>query len=147
MSQVSTFSLLKKLASKEADKTAVVLAKSRQQYEQMKQQMVQLHNYQQDYRAKLNTLLQNGMSSTEWQNYQTFLVTLDKAINQHQQQLMFCQTNVDNDTQAWLTQYKKVNAFDTLEKRAHDERDHQQRRQEQKMFDEFAQRNWNKRKD
>lgn len=46
-----------------------------------------LIDYQHEYRTNLNTDMTQGIGSQRWINYQQFIQTLEKAIEQHRQQL------------------------------------------------------------
>lgn len=117
-----------------------MLAQVRQTHTQMSQQLTMLENYQADYRQKLNQTLHTGMAADKWQNYQQFLVTLELTIEQQQGQLNLWEQRVSDANRHWQEKQQRVNAFDTLIRRADHAKNQRQNRLEQKQMDEFAQR-------
>ncbi len=55
--------------------------------QQAEEQLKMLIDYQHEYRTNLNTDMTQGIGSQRWINYQQFIQTLEKAIDQHRQQL------------------------------------------------------------
>ena len=140
MSNTHALTTLLNLAEEAAEEAAKVLAQVRQTHTQMSQQLTMLENYQADYRQKLNQTLHTGMSADKWQNYQQFLVTLSLTIEQQQGQLNLWEQRVSAANRHWQEKQQRVNAFDTLIRRADHAKNQRQNRLEQKQMDEFAQR-------
>ncbi|VDY34790.1 Flagellar fliJ protein [Morganella morganii] len=80
------------------------------------------------------------MAADKWQNYQQFLVTLELTIEQQQSQLNLWEQRVSDANRHWQEKQQRVNAFDTLIRRADHAKNQRQNRLEQKQMDEFAQR-------
>ena len=59
-----------------------------------------LIDYQHEYRNNLNTDM-GGITSNRWINYQQFIQTLEKAIEQHRQQLNQWTQKVDRALNSW----------------------------------------------
>ncbi|HCH50001.1 MAG TPA: flagella biosynthesis chaperone FliJ [Proteus sp.] len=141
MREQSPLVTLRELAQTAAEQAAIQLAQVRQSHQQMEQQLNMLIGYQDEYRVRLNeTLNLGGMSSASWQNYQQFLKTLELTIEQHKQQLLHWQEQLDLATNQWREKQQRLNAFETLEQRAEDSRKRHLDRIEQKQMDEYAQR-------
>ncbi len=87
MAQNSALSTLKDLAEKEVDDAALQLGAMRRGCQQAEEQLKMLIDYQHEYRTNLNTDMTQGIGSQRWINYQQFIQTLEKAIEQHRQQL------------------------------------------------------------
>ena len=87
MAQNSALSTLKDLAEKEVDDAALQLGAMRRGCQQAEEQLKMLIDYQHEYRTNLNTDMTQGIGSQRWINYQQFILTLEKAIEQHRQQL------------------------------------------------------------
>lgn len=87
MAQNSALSTLKDLAEKEVDDAALQLGAMRRGCQQAEEQLKMLIDYQHEYRTNLNTDMTQGIGSQRWINYQQFIQTLEKAIDQHRQQL------------------------------------------------------------
>ncbi|NHB60343.1 flagellar export protein FliJ [Photorhabdus sp. RW14-46] len=140
MQQQSPLITLRDLAQNAVEKAATHLAQVRQNYQQMEQQLATLMGYQDEYRERLNDTLSHGMPCTTWQNYQQFMKTLEKAIEQHKLQLNQWQQRLDTALSQWREKQQRLNAFDTLQQRADNNRRLHQNRTEQKQMDEYAQR-------
>ena len=87
MAQNSALSTLKDLAEKEVDDAALQLGAMRRGCQQAEEQLKMLIDYQHEYRTNLNTDMTQGIGSQRWINYQQFIQTLEKAIEQHRQLL------------------------------------------------------------
>ncbi|MCA6219980.1 flagellar export protein FliJ [Photorhabdus antumapuensis] len=140
MQQQSPLMTLRDLAQNAVEKAATHLAQVRQNHQQMEQQLATLVGYQDEYRMRLNDTLSDGMPCTTWQNYQQFMKTLEKAIEQHKLQLNQWQQRLETALSQWKEKQQRLNAFDTLQQRADNNRRLQQNRTEQKQMDEYAQR-------
>ncbi|WP_434525125.1 flagellar export protein FliJ [Photorhabdus asymbiotica] len=140
MQQQSPLMTLRELAQNAVEKAATHLAQVRQNHQQMEQQLATLIGYQDEYRVRLNDTLSSGMPCTTWQNYQQFMKTLEKAIEQHKLQLNQWQQRLDTALSQWQEKQQRLNAFDTLQQRADNNRRLHQNRTEQKQMDEYAQR-------
>lgn len=128
------------LAQKEVASTAQQLAQARCAQRQADEQLTQLLQYQREYRCKLNDELSSGITSTRWHNCHQFGITLEKAIHQQRVQLVQCNSNVELALQCWRDKQQRLNAFQSLHKRAVAKILQQQNRLEQMQMDEFAQR-------
>ncbi|WP_118984321.1 flagellar export protein FliJ [Photorhabdus sp. CRCIA-P01] len=139
MQQQSPLMTLRDLAQNAVEKATTHLAQVRQNHQQMEHQLATLVGYQDEYRERLNDTLSNGMPCTTWQNYQQFMKTLEKAIEQHKLQLNQWQQRLDTALSQWREKQQRLNAFDTLQQRADNNRRLHQNRTEQKQMDEYAQ--------
>lgn len=140
MAQHSALDTLSELASKEVDKAAIMLGDMRQGYQQAEQQLDMLVNYQDEYRSALNNNMSQGMANARWHNYQQFILTLEKAIEQQRQQLMQWSHKVEQALNAWREKKKKLQGWQTLLERKATQALLTENRLDQKQMDEFAQR-------
>jgi flagellar FliJ protein len=101
MAQNSALSTLKDLAEKEVDDAALQLGAMRRGCQQAEEQLKMLIDYQHEYRTNLNTDMTQGIGSQRWINYQQFIQTLEKAIDQHRQQLNQWTQKVDTALNFW----------------------------------------------
>ncbi len=136
----SPLDTLRDLAQKEVDDAAILLGKVRQSHAQVQKQLDMLLNYETDYRQQLQNTMGEGIDSAHWYNYQQFLLTLEKAIEQHQTQLAHWAQQIEQATLSWQQKYQRLNSFVTLQSRALQKALIQENRQDQKLMDEFAQR-------
>lgn len=131
---------LRDLAQDAVEQATRQLGQVRQAQQAAEQQLSMLLNYQDEYRQKLNNHLSGGMESSNWQNYQQFIGTLEQAIAQHRQQLTQWGEKVDHAMKQWQDKQQRLNAFETLHTRAQSAELQLENKRDQKLMDEFAQR-------
>lgn len=140
MNQSTALDTLHTLAEKEVDDAAVRLGEMRRGFQQAQEQLDMLINYQFEYRNNLNDNMSQGIASTRWQNFQQFISTLEKAIDQHRQQLTQWTTKVDQALNFWQEKQKRLQAWQTLKDRKSAETLLAENKLDQKQMDEYAQR-------
>lgn len=140
MTQTSALTTLKDLAEKAVDDAAIRLGEMRRGCQHAEEQLKMLMDYQNEYRNNLNTDMTQGIGSQRWQNYQQFISTLEKAIEQHRQQLMQWTTKVEQALNAWREKKQRLQAWQTLQDRQTSAALLAENRLDQKKMDEFAQR-------
>lgn len=131
---------LRDLAQDAVEQATRQLGQVRKAQQAAEQQLSMLLNYQDEYRQKLNNQLSGGMESSNWQNYQQFIGTLEQAIAQHRQQLTQWEEKVDHAMKQWQDKQQRLNAFETLHTRAQSAELQLENKRDQKLMDEFAQR-------
>ncbi|MCT4702174.1 flagella biosynthesis chaperone FliJ [Enterobacteriaceae bacterium H20N1] len=140
MSQSTALDTLHDLAEKEVENAAVRLGEMRKGFQQAEEQLNMLINYQFEYSTNLNDSMSQGIASTRWQNYQQFIQTLEKAIDQHRQQLNAWTNKVNQALNFWQEKQKRLQAWQTLRERKAAETLLAENRLDQKQMDEYAQR-------
>ena len=140
MAQNSALTTLKDLAEKEVDNAALQLGAMRRGYQQAEEQLKMLIDYQHEYRSNLNNDMTQGIGSQRWINYQQFIQTLEKAIDQHRQQLDQWNQKVDTALNFWREKKQRLQAWQTLQDRQVAAATLAENRLDQKKMDEFAQR-------
>ncbi|MGG5839253.1 MULTISPECIES: flagellar export protein FliJ [Enterobacteriaceae] len=140
MAQNGALATLKDLAEKEVDDAALQLGVMRRGYQQAEEQLKMLIDYQHEYRTNLNTDMTQGIGSQRWINYQQFIQTLEKAIDQHRQQLSQWDQKVDKALTYWREKKQRLQAWTTLQDRQSAASLLAENRLDQKKMDEFAQR-------
>ncbi|CAI0750071.1 Flagellar fliJ protein [Serratia quinivorans] len=131
---------LRDLAQDAVEQATQQLGQVRKAQQAAEQQLSMLLNYQDEYRQKLNNQLSGGMESSNWQNYQQFIGTLEQAITQHRQQLTQWEQKVESAVKYWQDKQQRLNAFETLHTRAQSAELQLENKRDQKLMDEFAQR-------
>ncbi|MGQ8774021.1 flagellar export protein FliJ [Serratia sp. NA_112.1] len=131
---------LRDLAQDAVEQATQQLGQVRKAQQAAEQQLSMLLNYQDEYRQKLNNQLIGGMESSNWQNYQQFIGTLEQAITQHRQQLTQWVQKVESAVKHWQDKQQRLNAFETLHTRAQSAELQLENKRDQKLMDEFAQR-------
>lgn len=117
MAQHGALATLKDLAEKEVDDAAVLLGEMRRGCQQAEEQLKMLIDYQHEYRNNLNNDMGQGITSNRWINYQQFIQTLEKAIEQHRQQLNQWTQRVDQALNSWRDKKQRLQAWQTLQDR------------------------------
>jgi flagellar protein FliJ len=140
MAQHGALATLKELAEKEVDNAALQLGEMRRGCQQAEEQLKMLMDYQLEYQNNLNDNMSQGMASLRWQNYQQFIQTLEKAIDQHRQQLLQWNRKVEQALTAWREKKQRLQAWQTLQDRQDAATLLAENRLDQKKMDEFAQR-------
>ncbi len=140
MAQHGALATLKELAEKDVDNAALQLGEMRRGCQQAEEQLKMLMDYQLEYQNNLNDNMSQGMASLRWQNYQQFIQTLEKAIDQHRQQLLQWNRKVEQALNAWREKKQRLQAWQTLQDRQAAATLLAENRLDQKKMDEFAQR-------
>ncbi|MDU6923555.1 flagellar export protein FliJ [Franconibacter helveticus 513] len=140
MKQNGALNTLKELAEKEVENAALRLGEMRRGCKQAEDQLTMLMNYQLEYSNSLNQNMSQGIASNRWQNYQQFISTLEKAIEQHRQQLSQWNNKVEQALTFWREKKQRLQAWETLQERHTSAALLAENRLDQKKMDEFAQR-------
>ncbi len=140
MKTANAIDTLRDLAEQDLEQAVIHLGDMRRGVKQADEQLSMLLDYQDEYRNKLNTDMSGGISSLRWTNYHQFIQTLEKAIEQHRQQLNQWNQRLDQALRNWQEKHKRLNAYQTLITRAEENALRQENRLDQKRMDEFAQR-------
>ena len=140
MKTANAIDTLRDLAEQDLEQAVIHLGDMRRGQQQADQQLSMLLDYQDEYRNKLNQDMSGGIASTRWSNYHQFIQTLEKAIEQHRQQLNQWNQRLEQALSNWREKHKKLNAYQTLITRAEENALRQERRLDHQRMDEFAQR-------
>ncbi len=138
MTNPSSIHLLIDLAQLRTDDTARRLGGLTTQCSEIENQLQVLLQYRDEYCQRYEESVRNGISATDWRNFQEFLAKLDKAIAQQQQALLHAQSGLQAGQQAWHSARRVLKSYDTLsQRRVRAEREREAKR-EQKETDEYA---------
>ncbi|MBN9695656.1 MAG: flagellar export protein FliJ [Zoogloea sp.] len=97
-----------------------------------------LVNYRQEYQARFIDAARNGIGPDAWRNYSAFLLKLDEAISHQQRVASESKRRVEAGQQEWVDQRNRVKAFDTLSNRHQAQQARKEAKQEQRLTDEHA---------
>ncbi|KAB2969875.1 flagellar export protein FliJ [Zoogloea sp.] len=97
-----------------------------------------LVNYRQEYQARFVDAARNGIGPDAWRNYSAFLLKLDEAIAHQQRVASESKRRVEAGQQEWVDQRNRVKAFDTLSNRHQAQQARKEAKQEQRLTDEHA---------
>ncbi|RLW66638.1 MAG: flagellar export protein FliJ, partial [gamma proteobacterium symbiont of Stewartia floridana] len=76
---------VQRFAHSKEQNAARSMGQARKNLEQEEAKLKQLKQYHQEYLERFEQMAREGMTSTQLQEYRTFLAKLDEAINQQQQ--------------------------------------------------------------
>lgn len=103
-----------------------------------RQKLALLEQYRQDYADRLQAQMREGLSGAHWGNFQHFLGTLDRAIEQQRAALVQAEHQLEHGRGEWQHQRRRLNAFDTLVERQQRLALAVQAKREQRASDEHA---------
>ena len=138
MNKSPPFKLLHELALKAKDKAFNAVSDAVAREKETEKQLVMLQQYRHDYVKGLQLSMSQGMLSSQCQNTQHFISTLDGAIGQQSNLLGQMQKQVTIERARWLQESRKVASMEALIKRDAKRAGLILARKEQKSNDEFA---------
>jgi flagellar FliJ protein len=81
------------------------------------QKLELLLQYRQDYYDQLHQLMNKGLPTAQWRNFQAFLGTLDGAIEQQRAIVAQAESRLDHGRSDWQHHKRRLNSFDALAER------------------------------
>jgi len=140
----STFQLqtLLNLARQKVDDAARKLGELTNAQSSASSKLEMLIEYRAEYMAQLDILMQGGISSSAWRNFQSFIGTLDGAIAQQQALVDHAAQMVTAGKDEWRNHKRRQTSYATLTERLHAEEALRQNKKEQRANDEFAARSF-----
>ena len=110
----------------------------RRKQDEAKQQLDRLHQFQDEYQARLRQSTASGMGIQQLREYQSFLVKVQGAIDHQSRELHIAGQRWEMAHKQWLEQRQKVKAYETLAERHRAAETRRVERHEQKLTDERA---------
>jgi len=128
------------LAEKKREETERFLAQRNAEWKQAQNQLTQLQQYLTDYQSR--GIIQAGGTTDllALENFQVFLFKLELAIAQQKHEVERRLHRKNEATTVWQTALRKVDAFNVLKQRYLKAEQKRQDQLDQKISDEFAQR-------
>jgi len=130
--------MLTTVAQQAADQAARGLQTLMQSLEQAREQRDLLQSYRQDYARRMQQAGARGVTAANYHNFCCFLQTLDDAIVQQNAHICQLETQSEQGRAQWLTQQRKLNAYETLQQRHAHRLRTLHLRQEQRLHDEIS---------
>ena len=109
--------------------------RSQQQLNEQLDKLSELHAYRQNYANK--TFVGGGVNVAHWQDYQNFLLRLDRAVRSQQQIVHDGEKNLELHRQRWMTKRQKLESLERLLTRCRDQDRTYEERLEQKRLDDI----------
>lgn len=126
------------LAKHQSDDAAASLGRLKNTETRAKQTLETLLNYRDEYHARLQQALMNGISPGELNNFHAFLAKLDKAVEEQKKLLEQSQVRSASGLEQWQLKTRKVKSFDVLATRQRNQERMIDARQEQRALDDHT---------
>ena len=138
MTKHSALDTLLELAQTRTDDAARRLGALNAQGVDMETKLALLTEYWNEYSARFQISMQQGITAADWRNYQEFLNKLDAAIVQQREVLAATRQRVEAGQVAWQSAKRTLKSYDTLAQRQAGAEMLRMARHEQKETDERA---------
>lgn len=126
------------LANNRMDEAARKLGELIASEHAVEEKLALLVDYRKEYHARFVEAVRNGIGPDAWRNFSAFLGKLDDAIAQQEKAVSVSRQGTEKGQQAWVDQRNKVKAFDTLSHRHQSLQARKEAKQEQRLTDEHA---------
>ena len=126
------------LANNRMDEAARKLGELIASEHAVEEKLALLVDYRKEYHARFVEAVRNGIGPDAWRNFSAFLGKLDDAIAQQQLIVSDSRQRTVQGQQEWVDQRNKVKAFDTLSHRHQSVQARKEAKQEQRLTDEHA---------
>ena len=126
------------LANNRMDEAARKLGELIASEHAVEEKLALLVDYRKEYHARFVEAVRNGIGPDAWRNFSAFLGKLDEAITQQERAVSVSRQRTEQGQQAWVDQRNKVKAFDTLSHRHQSQQARNEAKQEQRLTDEHA---------
>ena len=126
------------LANNRMDEAARKLGELIASEHAVEEKLALLVDYRKEYHARFVEAVRNGIGPDAWRNFSAFLGKLDDAIAHQEKAVSVSRESTEQGQQAWVDQRNKVKAFDTLSHRHQSLQSRKEAKQEQRLTDEHA---------
>jgi flagellar FliJ protein len=138
MTKHSALDTLMELAQLRTDEAAKRLGALNAQGLDMEAKLDLLVQYRNEYHTRLQASMRQGISASDWRNYQDFLDKLDAAIAQQREMVVSVRQRVEAGEIAWQSARRTLKSYGTLAQRQARVQEQRMARHEQKETDERA---------
>jgi flagellar FliJ protein len=138
MTKHSALDTLMELAQLRTDEAARRLGAVNAQGLDMEAKLGVLIQYRSEYLARFQASMQQGITASDWRNYQDFLDKLDAAIAQQREMVALVRQRVEASEVAWQSARRTLKSYGTLAQRQARAQEQRTARHEQKETDEHA---------
>jgi flagellar FliJ protein len=134
----STLTTLIQLAGEDRNKAAETLALAVSDQRRAEATLNTLVDYLSGYRQALENKASAGTTAIELKNQQAFLGQLDQLIEKQKRQISLSNLKVETCRDEWRGHFRREKSYDLLDKRRQAAESARQLKQEQKLLDEHA---------
>lgn len=138
MAKSSTLDTLIDLAATDTGNAAKRLGHALSASRDAEQRLEMLLQYRDEYKARFQAGLLEGLTASGYRNFQLFLGKLDQAIVGQQQIVQNAQQRIGEERSAWQECERKRKSYDLLATRAEQKELKKEGTRDQKAMDEYA---------
>jgi flagellar FliJ protein len=138
MSHAVPFQILHDLAQQSMDDAFKAIGQAMARQRSAEEQLIKLQEYRHDYLRGLQKSMHDGITSSQCQNTQRFISTLDEAIAKQSGVLGQTQKQVAQARERWMSERRKVASMQALIDRGAKRQQLVHAKTEQKANDEYA---------
>ena len=136
--QKSPISTMIEIAVKNSDDAAKRLGKAIKAHEETQKQLSLLSQYRKDYELRFQDIATQGISTSQYLNYQAFIHKLDGAVEGQKLIVHDAEYKIKLAREQWQESEKKRLSYNILHNRAVTTQQKHDAKQEQKQTDELA---------
>lgn len=138
MASPSALETLIELATSATDEAAKRLGRAIQATDRAEKKLALLEQYRNDYTARFEVRMAQGVSPMNYRNFQAFIEKLDEAIVGQKLLVLEAENGVVREKGAWQDSERKRMSYDTLANRALKAEQARDNKRDQKLNDEHA---------
>jgi flagellar FliJ protein len=138
MAQLTDWTRLREIAEQRRDHCTMRLAEATRLVQDAQRKLQLLQEYRREYLARMAAASRAGIHGAGLRNYQMFLGNLDRAIEQQTETVAQTQDDRARVQSTWTSEQRTVHSYGVLHDRQQDHVQSAQRREQQKLQDEFA---------
>lgn len=138
MATPSALETLIELATSATDEAAKRLGRAIQATDKAEKKLALLEQYRNDYTARFEVRMAQGVSPMNYRNFQAFIEKLDEAIVGQKLLVQEAENGVVREKGAWQDSERKRMSYDTLANRALKAEQTRDNKRDQKLNDEHA---------
>lgn len=126
------------LADERKQAAAQALAKLKLALQHAESKLEQLQAYHEEYRQRLQSQSESGVSIAQLRDYQAFMGKLEAAIHAQAEEVARCRQRWQHGCDEWRERERESNAYATLRQRHELSERKSENRMDQRLQDEFA---------
>ena len=138
MAHMTDWTRLRELAEQRRDHCTMRLAEATRQMQDAQRKLQLLQEYRREYLSRMGTASRAGIQGAGLRNYLLFLGNLDRAIEQQGDVVTQVERERARVQATWTSEQRTVHSYGVLHDRQQDHAQSVQRREQQKLQDEFA---------
>ena len=140
MTRTKRMQPVQRVAESRENTAAKHMSESRQKLSDQEARLKELQTYRDQYAAQFSTRGHAGLDALQLHDYRIFLSRLNQAIQQQELIIVQCRNQHHQNQDQWNDLHRHTQVVDKLIERFKADEQDQQKKREQQMLDEHAQR-------